>query len=172
MKHLYRYILIRLVNLFKGTHFWGLKRFLLNLAPDIEVGYGTRIVAPIWAGSVSKIYIGENVFVNREFNIEGNGELRIGNNIDFGPNCRILLGGHIIGDNNHRAGDSIIYSVSVGDGCWIGANALILGNTDVGEGVVIAAGSVVIRHVPSNVLVAGNPAQVKKSLYTQGDKSK
>lgn len=167
MKHILRHMLICLANIFKGTHFWELKRFLLNLAPDIEVGEESKIVGPIWAGSVSKIYIGKNTFVNRDFNIEGNGELRVGNNIDFGPNCRILTGGHIIGDNTHRAGDGILYNISIGDGSWIGANTLILGNTDVGEGTVIGAGSVVIRNVPSNVLAAGNPAQVKKELHTR-----
>ncbi|MCH3941589.1 MAG: acyltransferase [Bacteroidales bacterium] len=54
--------------------------------------------------------------------------------------------------------------VRIGDNVWVGANAIILPGVNVGEMSVIAAGSVVTKDVPSGVLVAGNPATIKKKL--------
>ena len=54
--------------------------------------------------------------------------------------------------------------VTIGNNCWIGGNAVILPGVTIGDNVTIAAGSVVIRDVPSNSLVAGNPAKVKKQV--------
>jgi acetyltransferase-like isoleucine patch superfamily enzyme len=50
--------------------------------------------------------------------------------------------------------------VHIGSHVWIGARALILKGVRIGDGAVVAAGSVVTRDVPSRALVAGNPAQV------------
>ncbi len=52
--------------------------------------------------------------------------------------------------------------VSVGDACWIGANAVITAGTNIGRHVVVAAGAVVTRDVPPYSVVAGNPARVIK----------
>lgn len=54
--------------------------------------------------------------------------------------------------------------VIIGRNVWIGAGAIILPGVTIGDGSVIAAGSVVNRDVPDNVMVAGVPAKVKKWL--------
>ena len=54
--------------------------------------------------------------------------------------------------------------VSIADNVWIGMNAVILKGVSVGENSVVAAGSVVTKPVPANVVVAGNPAVVVKNL--------
>ena len=45
---------------------------------------------------------------------------------------------------------------------WIGTGAIILSGVTIGEGAVVAAGSVVTRDVPAGAIVAGNPARVIK----------
>jgi maltose O-acetyltransferase len=55
--------------------------------------------------------------------------------------------------------------VTIADGCWIGARALILGGVTIGPGSVIAAGSVVVSDVPENVLAAGVPARARRALH-------
>ena len=62
------------------------------------------------------------------------------------------------GRNNNLSTKPII----IGDHVWIGKNALILKGVHIGDGAVVAAGSVVVKDVPANTLVAGNPAEVKK----------
>jgi acetyltransferase-like isoleucine patch superfamily enzyme len=52
--------------------------------------------------------------------------------------------------------------VIIGDNVWIGMNATILKGVTIGENSVVAAGAVVTKSVPSNVVMAGNPAVVIK----------
>ena len=54
--------------------------------------------------------------------------------------------------------------VTIGDNVWIGMNSTILKGVTIGENSVVAAGSVVTKSVPPNVVIAGNPAVVTKEL--------
>jgi acetyltransferase-like isoleucine patch superfamily enzyme len=54
--------------------------------------------------------------------------------------------------------------VIISDNVWIGMNAIILKGVTIGENSVVAAGAVVTKSVPPNVVVAGNPAVVTKQL--------
>jgi len=53
----------------------------------------------------------------------------------------------------------------IGEGCFIGARAIILGNITVGNNVKIGAGAVVIRDVPDNCTVVGIPARIVETKY-------
>jgi acetyltransferase-like isoleucine patch superfamily enzyme len=55
--------------------------------------------------------------------------------------------------------------VWIGDRAWIGAGAIVIGTT-IGDGAVVAAGSVVTSEVPPKVLVGGNPARVLREDVT------
>jgi serine acetyltransferase len=52
----------------------------------------------------------------------------------------------------------------IGDNVEIGSNTVIIGDITIGNNCIIAAGSIVIKDVPENVIVAGNPARVVKNL--------
>jgi len=54
--------------------------------------------------------------------------------------------------------------VKIGDNVWIGMNAVILKGVTIGDNSVVAAGSVVSKSIPANVVVAGNPAVIVKEL--------
>ncbi len=53
-------------------------------------------------------------------------------------------------------------SIFIGDNCYIGTGATILGPIHIGNNVTIAAGAVVVKDVPDNCVVAGNPAKIIK----------
>lgn len=53
---------------------------------------------------------------------------------------------------------------TIGDNVTVGANVCIIGKIKIGNNVVIGAGSVVVKDVPDNVVVAGNPAKVIRCL--------
>ena len=57
----------------------------------------------------------------------------------------------------------------IGSHVWIGCNVLILKGVTVGDGAVIAAGSVVTKDVPAASLVGGNPARILKENVTWGE---
>ena len=57
------------------------------------------------------------------------------------------------------AGDTVI-----GDDCWIGGGAILCPGVRIGPRSVVGAGSVVVRDVEPDVVVAGNPARVVRRL--------
>lgn len=54
--------------------------------------------------------------------------------------------------------------INIGDDVWIGANSIILKGVTIGNRVVIAAGSIVTKNFPENVLIGGNPAKLIRNL--------
>ncbi|MBR5747458.1 MAG: hypothetical protein IKY01_01585 [Prevotella sp.] len=92
--------------------------------------------------------------------------------IEIGENSTLAYGATIITSANpnspwNKLADiypRMTAPVTIGDNVWIGSNAIILPGVKVGEMSVVAAGSVVTKDVPSGVLVAGNPAIIKKKL--------
>ena len=64
--------------------------------------------------------------------------------------------GHYIEDVAYRTAKPVI----IGDNVWIGYRAMILKGVTIGDNSVVAANSVVTKDVPSNSIVAGNPAKI------------
>lgn len=80
-------------------------------------------------------------------------KISVGENTIIGYNSIILAHEYLI--EEYRLGD-----VNIGSNVMIGANTTILPGLDIGDGAVIAAGSMVNRDVPAGAFVGGNPAQV------------
>jgi len=53
---------------------------------------------------------------------------------------------------------------TIGNNVTVGANVVIIGDIRIGDNVIIGAGSVVVKNIPDNSIVAGNPAQVIKTI--------
>ena len=88
----------------------------------------------------------------------------IGSKCDIGPDVVFVVGSHLIGDSGRRAGKGTAKSIIVGDGTWIGARVTVLEGVTIGNGCVIAAGSVVHQNIDDNCLAAEVPAKVKRKL--------
>jgi acetyltransferase-like isoleucine patch superfamily enzyme len=61
------------------------------------------------------------------------------------------------------------YSLRIGNDVWIGAKALIIGGHSIGDGAVVAAGSVVTKDVPPYAIVGGNPARIIRYRFSAED---
>lgn len=60
----------------------------------------------------------------------------------------------------HPTDGAAVRPIRVGDGAFIGMNALVLKGVTIGEGAVVGAGAVVTRDVPAGSIAAGNPAKI------------
>lgn len=154
---------INLAIPFKG--FFTFRRLLLR-AGGVTVGRGTRIATG--AKFYDKyITIGERVWIGPETMVysSANGPVTIGDQVDIAPGVTIVSGSHELGGPERRAGTGTGSAIVIGDGTWVGARALILGGARIGRGCMVAAGAVVTPgEYPDNVLLAGVPAVVKRTL--------
>ena len=110
------------------------------------------------------IHIGENFFANFNLTILDEAEVRIGDNCFIGPNVSIFTACHPLDAASRDTGVEWAEPVTIGDSVWIGGNATILPGVTIGNNVVIGAGSVVTRNIPSGVVVGGNPARIRKKV--------
>jgi len=115
------------------------------------------------ASAKSYIRIGENSFIGHYCNLRtGGGFIDIGRDVLLGQFVSLIASGHGI-----RAGvliriqePSARMGIRIGDGAWIGVNAVVLPGVTVGAGAVVGAAAVVTHDVPPNAIVAGNPARI------------
>jgi len=105
------------------------------------------------------IRVGDNVNIQMNCFLDGRGGITIGNNVDLTPGVRILTEQHDIDSPDY---DTVKKPVVVQDNAVVGSWALILPGVTIGEGAVVAAGSVVVKSVEPYTLVAGNPAVKKR----------
>lgn len=115
------------------------------------------------ASSISDVEVG-NYFNSNGLIISGKGGVKIGDYFHSGANCRIMLGSH-----DYDNGEAIPYGstyvekhVTIGDFVWLGSDVTVSGNINIGEGAIVAIGSVVVKDVPPYAIVGGNPAKVIK----------
>ncbi|MDP0507270.1 MAG: acyltransferase [Fusobacterium sp. JB019] len=123
------------------------------------------------------IYYGGDIIIFKDGNLElGSGffnsniKIRCKNNIKIGNNVAISHDVTIMDSDFHRItyedGSKNIQSASIeiGDNVWIGSKVLILKGVEIGNGAIIASGSVVTKSVPENTIVGGNPAKIIKEI--------
>ena len=93
--------------------------------------------------------------------------IAIGKDTMVGPNCVITdsdFHAHWPAETRHiEPAFELDRGVTIGANVWIGMNSLILKGVTIGDGAIIAAGSVVIRDVPPRAVAAGVPAKIVKT---------
>jgi acetyltransferase-like isoleucine patch superfamily enzyme len=86
--------------------------------------------------------------------------VRLGNNVRCGANTLITDSNwHLDDPRSGQAKEIIIH-----DNVWLGAGAIVLKGVEIGENTVIGAASVVTKNIPANVIAAGNPCKVIRSI--------
>ena len=100
----------------------------------------------------ASVSIGENVFINRNTIISVKGNMSIGDNVIMGPNVMIYDHDHLIDGKGVHVDEYTTENIKIGDNVWIGAGAIILSGSNLGNGCVIAAGSVVTGDVPPRTI--------------------
>jgi len=104
-------------------------------------------------------HLGENCHFNG-FIINGAGNVVIGDNFHSGENCRLITENHNYnGVRLPYDSTNVIKDISIGDNVWLGRDVTILGGVEIGEGVIIQAGSVVTSSIPPLAIAGGHPAR-------------
>jgi len=114
----------------------------------------------------SKIEIGKNCWINNNFVAiaEGDG-IEIKENVLIGSSCEILDSDfHNLNPDKRIGGAAITNKVIINESVFIGSNVKILKGVNIGRNSVIAAGSVVTKSIPENVIAGGIPARVMRQL--------
>ena len=111
-----------------------------------------------------QLTVGDYFAVNGNARIiaDNYGEIMIGHHVMIGPNVVIRASNHVSEDLSRPMWEQgqTGGKISIGDDVWIGANAVILPDVSIGSHVIVAAGAVVTKNVPDNVIVAGVPATI------------
>jgi acetyltransferase-like isoleucine patch superfamily enzyme len=131
---------------------------------QIKIGDAFRVCPDVKliAENKGSIIIGDNFFV-----IYANDDsIKIGDDCLIGPDVLIINNNHQIGPGQLiRMQESAKSRIIIGNDVWIGAKAIILPGVIIGEGAVIAAGSVVNKDVEHHTVVGGIPAKfIKKRI--------
>ena len=134
-----------------------------------KVGHGTIIFRGVTLDGppdrAGRLRLGRTCFVNAGCRFDLQASVTVGDRVFMGQEVAILTSSHSLGPPAFRAGVLQSMPVTIGDGVWIGARSVILPGVSIGRGSVVAAGAVVTRSIPENVLVAGVPARIIRQLH-------
>lgn len=114
-------------------------------------------------------HFGKNIYANFNLTLVDDTYIYVGDNTMFGPNVVIATAGHPILPSLREKGYQYNMSVHIGKNCWLGAGVIVVPGVTIGDNVVIGAGSVVTKDIPSNVVAYGNPCKVAREI---GEKDK
>ena len=141
----------------------GEKRQALLKEMFAEIGEGCYVEPPLhsnWGGH--HVHFGKNVYAN--FNLTLVDDTHIYDYTMFGPNVTIATAGHPILPELREKGYQYNMPVRIGKNCWLGAGVIVLPGVTIGDNVVVGAGSVVTKDLPSNVVAVGNPCRVLREV--------
>lgn len=160
-------------NLMHGAHISLISA--INPFAEVTIDRGAKavIIGPHfrarWGAHIrvrkgAALNIGKNVSINHGCMIVCRGSITIGNDVQFSPN--VMLYDH---DHDYRADGGVkgmgykTAAISIGSNVWIGANSVILRGTTIGDGCVIAAGSVVKGKIPEGSLYFNRKEETVKN---------
>ncbi len=143
----------------------GEKREALLHRMFADIGPGCYIEPPLhanWGGHF--VHFGKNIYANFGLTLVDDTHIYVGDCCMFGPNVVIATAGHPLLPELREQGLQYNAPVRIGRNCWIGAGALLMPGVTLGDNVVVGAGSVVTKDLPSDVVAVGNPCRVLRPI--------
>lgn len=131
---------------------------------------GVQLNGPVWMStnirisSPQRLILGERVGIGPNSQIDCHGTISIGNDFLSAPGLYINSGTH---DLTTMKGYG--RKISIGDRVWCGMRVTICAGVSIGDDVVIGAGSLVTRDIPSKTLAFGIPAKPIRSIVRNAD---
>lgn len=141
------------------------KLFSLLIGKPIDKTFA--MFPPFYTDCGKNISVGKNVFINSGCRFQDQGGITISDGVLIGHNVVLATLNHDI--NPKKRSSMQPAPIIIGKNVWIGANATVVPGVAIGDGAIIAAGAVVTKDVPANVIVGGVPAKIIKNIETDQD---
>lgn len=136
-----------------------------------ETGEGCYIEPPFHSNFGGRhVHFGKNVYVNFSLTAVDDTHIYVGDYTMLGPNVTLATAGHPILPELREEGYQFNMPIHIGKNCWLGAGVCVMPGVTIGDNVVIGAGSVVTKDIPSNVVAFGTPCQVVRAISEQDRK--
>lgn len=137
-----------------------------------SVGSNPTVLPVFNCDNGRNIHVGKNFLANYNVTILDIAPVKIGDYVMIGPNTLITTVNHPLSPQKRRQHIGQAKQVTIGRDVWIGGNCTILPGVTIGNNVVIAAGAVVTKDVPSNCVVGGVPAKVIREITDDTEETK
>ena len=132
-----------------------LKCFGMEHCGHVSVYPSARVWAP-W-----NVEMGSYVAIDDQVNLYSADKITIGTKVAISREAFICTASHDLSKPNRPL---VTAPITICDGVWIGARAIVLPGVTIGDNVTIGAGSVVVSDIPSNIVAVGNPCKVIKKI--------
>lgn len=133
-----------------------------------KAGKDLYIEPNIFCGFGYNIEVGDRFFANNNCVFVDPGKIIFGDDVKVGPQCGFYTAVHPLDPEQRKSNIECAYPITVGNTVWFGGGVKVLPGVTIGDNVVIGAGSVVSRDIPSNSLALGNPCRVIREI-TEAD---
>jgi maltose O-acetyltransferase len=138
-------------------------KLLNELCPNVHES--VTIVPPTLIEYPTRLFVGENTFINMDSTFLSAGKIEIGKNCFIGPKAQFWTPNHIVDDPDlRREGWQYDAPIKIGDAVWLAGGVTVCPGVVIGSNVVVGAGSVITKDVPDNVMLGGNPAKIIREL--------
>ena len=130
-----------------------------------ELGEDCYIETPFhanWGGR--HVHFGSNIYANFNLTLVDDTHIYVGDFTQFGPNVVLATAGHPIDPELRERYYQYNAPVRIGRNCWLGANVVVVPGVTMGDNVVVGAGSVVTKDLPSNVVAVGHPCRILREV--------
>ncbi len=130
-----------------------------------EIGEDCYLEPPFhanWGGR--HVHFGSHIYANFNLTLVDDTHIYVGDYTQFGPNVVLATAGHPICPELRERGYQYNAPIRIGRNCWLGAGAVVVPGVTIGDNVVVGAGSVVARDLPSNVVTAGSPCRILREV--------
>ncbi len=145
-----------------GYHTEAEVRDYMRQITGTEIDETLRIFTPFHINYGKKTTFGRDCFVNFGCTFLALGGITIEDDVFIGPHCVLATEYHP--ENPETRHSLLTKPIVVKRNAWLGANVTVLAGVTIGENAIVAAGSVVTKDVPDNMVVAGSPARVIREI--------
>ncbi len=170
-------------SVFAARRAWYRSRY-----PRLEIGEGVMFIGRLRLRGGTRLVLGDNVRIRQNVIVNGGGTVTVGHDtllngcwigsassVDVGPWC--LVSDCNISDTDYHnllpaqrhlaLTSKAVAPVTLGRNVWVGARAIVLKGTSIGDDSVVGSGAVVRGTVPAGVIVAGNPAEIVRTFTAE-----